>query len=307
MNTIDFQFSDNVVLWPLSFMRKIFTIILGVLLAILPFTVKAFSGSEILVTKDGTASVSGAKVMQIAGSTFFARLYWGEAYLRFTIKTDGKTKFLRATGEATTLNEVSESDLLDVSGYLESGSNTLNLVAGTVKNSSVEKLQSTFSGTVTSVDLSLRQFKLNTKSAGLITVSAGTTTEFRKGSRTLDLEHVKVGNYISKTAGDYNLKTKTLEAKFVVTYIDPNYYKPQLFVGRLEEIIGTTLPTSVKVTVGGIKYTVNLTLEALILNKNRDKIVLNRFVVGDTVRLYGIIREVDEPIIDAEVIRNINL
>src|SRR3989338_4115549 len=117
-------------------------IVFGTLFLLASFVnVSAISNSEVHITKDGRASITSAKVMQLAGSTFFTRLYWGESYIRFLIKTNNNTKFFRGTGEATTLSEVSVGDILDVSGVLESGSESLVLVAATVKNSSVQKQQ----------------------------------------------------------------------------------------------------------------------------------------------------------------------
>ena len=289
-------------------MKKQLSVIFGLLFVLAPFNLaQAFSGSEVSITKDGGTFVSGAKVMQIAGSTFFARLYWGDTYLRFTIKTGNTTKFLRATGEATDISEINEGDLLDASGILESGGNTLNLVATSVRNSSVQKERSTFSGNVVSVDVSSNKFVLDSGKRGVININVSTSTVFTKGNRTLDLNHLKVGDYVKKIYGDYDLSAKTLVAETVVTYVDMSYYKPKLFEGTLEEISGTTMPTSIKVMSGKIQYVVNINNKALILNKKRETVVLSRFVVGDRVRLYGAIREVDEPIIDAEVVRNISL
>ena len=59
--------------------------------------------------------------------------------------------------------------------------------------------------------------------------------------------------------------------------------------------------------IDGKVYTVNLAQTTLVLNKVRSAALLSRFVVGDTVRIYGRIEEVDEPIIDAEILRNISL
>ena len=129
-------------------MKKIFAILLFTM-TLVPAMSQAFSGSEVHISKDGTASVSGAKVMQLAGSTMYARLYWGDAYVRFLVKTNPQTKFFRATGEVTTIKEVSVGDLLEISGQLESGTDTLVVVASSVKNSSVQKAQATFSGKVT--------------------------------------------------------------------------------------------------------------------------------------------------------------
>jgi hypothetical protein len=123
----------------------------------------------------------------------------------------------------------------------------------------------------------------------------------------LDLAHINVGDTITKASGDYDLPTKTLNANSVTTFVDPLYYKPKNFQGTLKEVLGTTLPASLKVSVDGKIYTVNLTTKTSVWNTLRNSVSLSRYVAGDTVRIYGAIREVDEPIIDAEIVRNISL
>ena len=288
-------------------MKKIL-LALFLCLLLTPFTrVTAFTGSEVNITKDGNATVSGVKVMQIFGSTLATRLYWGDAYIRLTVKTNNKTSFLRGTGEVTTIKEIAEGDLLDLTGVLEPGSSALSLLASSVKNSSVQKKQTTFSGSVVSVDLSGRKFVLDSKKFGVINVVTNEATQFTKGNRTLDLEHVRVGDIITKTEGDYDFSNKTLVAHSVLTYIDLNYYKAKNFEGKLQEITGTTIPTSIKVLINGTSFVVHITNKTSVFSKNRKATVLSRFVSGDTVRVYGVIREVDEPIIDATIVRNVNL
>lgn len=267
----------------------------------------AFAGSEVHITSDGKATVSQVKVMQIFGSTLATRMYWGSAFVRLTVKTDKKTAFLRATGEATTLSEIVEGNILDIVGDLEYGSDNLTVIATSVKNASVEKAQAVFSGKVTTVDLSGRKFSLDSKEEGLITVAVSSATQFVKGNRTLDLEHVKVGDNITKASGEFDYKTKILNATSVNTYLNLSIFKPRNFEGIVVEVSGTTLPTSLKVKTEGVTYTINLGAKASVLRKNRGAVGLNRFVSGDPVRLYGSIREVDEPIIDAEIIRNMSL
>lgn len=289
-------------------MQKKFIITLGLLMLLSPLSVAQALSSEIHVTKEGKASISNAKVMQLAGDTFFARLYWGDAFVRITIKTNSSTKFLRATGESTTIAEVSEGNLLDVSGELQTGSDTLSIIASSLKNSSVEREQSVFSGTVESVDLSLRQFTLNSKERGAVIIKIATSTQFFKGSRTLDLEHIRVGDRIIKVSGDYDIPSKTLFTKSVTIYIDLTLYKPRLFIGKLAETPSSSAETnSIKVTANGALFTVFIGDKTSIIRNNKSTTTLQRFVTGDTIRIYGTRREVDEPIIDAEVIRNTNL
>lgn len=284
--------------------KKILTT-LCVSFLLIPSITHAFS-SEIHVTKDGNATASSAKVMQIAGNTFYVRLYWGDAFVRMTIKTNSATKFLRAGGEATTITEIKEGDLLDAFGELQSQSDTLVLIASSIKNSSVQKEKTTLSGNVKSVDLLNRKFTLYSKERGEVTVNISTSTQFTKGNRTLDLEHVRAGDRITKTSGDYDIPTKTLLAQSVITYVEPSLFKPRNFVGKLTI---TPLPTdtTIKVAVGEAPFTVIIGDRTAILRNNKSTTTLQRFVAGDSIRLYGTRRETDEPIIDAEIIRNTNL
>lgn len=289
-------------------MKKAPLLILGILLAFAPATLVRAVSSEIHVTKDGKAAMSTAKVMQIAGNTFFTRLYWGDSFIRFTIKTNTSTRFLRATGEPTTIGEIKEGDLLDVTGSLESQSDTLTLSASQVKNSSVQKEQTTLSGTVISVDLSdARQFLLSNKDLGVVTIKVATTTQFFKGTRTLDLEHLRAGDRITKVTGDYDLSAKIMVAQLVTTYINKELFKSRLFIGKLAEKPATTDTPSIKITVGQTLYNVFINNKTIIMNNKKSSTTLQRFIIGDTIRLYGAMREVDEPIIDAEVVRNTNL
>ena len=289
-------------------MKKTSLVILGILFAFTPATMAHAISSEIHVTKDGKAVMSTAKVMQIAGNTFFTRLYWGDSFIRFAIRTNTSTRFLRATGEPTTIKEIKEGDLLDVVGSLESQSDTLTLAATEVKNSSVQKEQTTLSGTVISVDLSdARQFLLSNKGLGVVTIKIATTTQFLKGTRTLDLEHLRAGDQITKVSGDYDLSAKIMVAQSVTTYINKELFKPRLYIGKLYEKPVATNASWIKVTVGKTLYSVSINDKTIIMNNKRSSTTLERFVTGDTIRLYGSMREVDEPVIDAEVIRNINL
>ena len=284
--------------------KLLFTLVATLMFA--PISAFALS-SEIHVTKDGKADISSAKVMQQAGNTFFARLYWGDAFIRFTIKTNPSTKFLRATGETTTIVEIKEGDLLDVSGELQPQSDTLTINASSLKNSSVQKEQANLSGMVTAINPPLQQFTLNNKERGFVTINISTSTQFIKGNRSLDLDHIRIGDRILKASGDYDIPSRTLVASLVTTFVDPALYKPRLLIGKLFEAPTSENSASIKVTISEIPFTVFLNSTTTIMRNNRSTTTLQRFIKGDTIRIYGTRREIDEPIIDAEVIRNINL
>lgn len=287
-------------------MKKTIVTILAVLALATPTGFAFALNSEMHLTKDGAASISQAKVMQIAGNTLFARLYWSDAFIRFTIKTNSSTKFFRGTGEKTTISEIKEGDILDVTGTLETGTDTLNLVATSIKNSSVQKGQATLSGTVTNIDLSQRQFIMSTKDNGDVTIKTGISTPFLKGTRTLSIGDLHVGDTITKTSGDFDYTAKILITDKVSIYTDMSIYKPQNYTGKLTET-PVSGATSIKITVGKTIYTVYFNDKTSIMRANRSAATLARFVVGDSIRFYGTRREIDDPIIDAEVIRNTDL
>ena len=142
--------------------NKLIITLLFVFFFSVPATVLALS-SEVSITKDGKAVVSGIKVMQLAGQTLFARLYWGDAFVRLTIKTNGSTKFFRAMGESTNLSEIAVNDILNVEGELESGGNTLVVVTKNVTNVSIEKERVIMSGKVIGVNFVNNNFTIETK------------------------------------------------------------------------------------------------------------------------------------------------
>ena len=83
-------------------------------------------------------------------------------------------------------------------------------------------------------------------------------------------------------------------------------FAPRNFEGTLKSISGTTLPATLVVTVSGTDYTVYLAKTTVVLKKNRSAATLGRFVVDDTVRFYGAIRQANFTEIDAEIVRDLN-
>jgi uncharacterized membrane protein len=281
-------------------------IILATVIFLLPIQALALS-SEVHIYKDGKVSMKGVKVMQLAGPTFFTRLYWGDAFVRLTVKTNSGTVFYRATGEKTTLSEVAVEDILDLEGELEPGGSALVIIPKTVKNTSVVKEQSVLSGKVTSIDINKNSFTLESKSRGEVSVNLLDNSHFIKGNRNIDLNRLKIGDDITKVDGDYDYSNKSIKAQRVVAYVDLKTFEPKVHIGNLTAIGGTNLPTELSVNISGSNYKVNLRKDASMLNKAWGRTSLSRFVVGDTIRIWGAIREVDELIIDAEVVRNLNI
>ena len=106
--------------------------------------------------------------------------------------------------------------------------------------------------------------------------------------------------------GTYDYPTNTLTASSVDVYQSKSIFTSRNFEGTLKSICGTALPAVLTVTVGGTDYTAYLPDKSAVLKSNKSATSLTRFVVGDTVRLYGKIRQANLTEIDADTVRDLN-
>jgi len=266
--------------------------------------------SQIYVDRNGHAVIGGIKVMQVAGSTYFSRLIWGESFVRITVKANSKTKFANKYGEPMLAKEIAEGDILVVEGELESASQTITVIPSVIRDISNQTQNNEFSGTVSNIRLDSDTFTLTTKTKGAITISVnnGTSTQIRKGSRIINLSSLRNGDKVTKVDGVLNHATNQMIARSVVVYVDMKTFKPRNFEGKIKEISGTTLPLVFTATVGGVDYSVKLNEATVVLNNLKKSAKLSRFEAGDKIRLYGEIEEADSPIIGkVEIIRNLDL
>lgn len=262
--------------------------------------------SEIHIKPDGTFSATNAVVVQKAGTNLFSRVTWGTVYLRLTIiTTSGNTpvKITKNNGGVATVDDIKEGDILVVKGTLAPGADTLLINAATIKDLSLNKEPKTFSGTVKSVDYS-GSFVLPHKTLGNVKVLVDRDTTITKGVRTIALGEVSPGDKIVSLSGTYDYDTKTLQATSSVVYQDKAVFSPKNFEGKLKSI-GSTLPTTLTVTVGKKDYTVYLAPTASVMSKSKAASTLQRYTVGDSVRFYGSIRQTNLLEIDSDSIRNL--
>jgi hypothetical protein len=268
------------------------------------------TASQIYVDRDGHAVVGGIKVTQVAGSTYFSRLYWGESFIRITVKANSKTKFANKYGEPMLFKEIKEGDILVAEGELESASQALTIIPSVIRDISNQTENNEFSGTVSNIRHDADTFSLATKNKGTVTVSVnnGTTTEIRKGSRIIGLSSVREGDKVTKVDGVFNHATNQMVARNISVYVDMKTFKPRNFQGTIKEISGTALPLTFTATVGGVDYSVKLNEKTAILNNLKKTAKLSRFEAGDRIRFYGSIEESDSLIIGkVEVLRNLDL
>ena len=256
------------------------------------------------IDKDGYVNLQQAKVYQISGTSFYARYYIGLAFVRVLIKTSPTTKVYRRFGDEIPLVQIGAGDVLNVSGKIETGADSLSLVADKIIDFSNQQEISDFKGTIVANGSIDGSFLMNTKTTGNIVITTGTTTQIRKGSRIIDSAHIHIGDQITDTTGTFDHSSNTLAANVIVVYIDMKQFTPKNFQGTLKAVLN---PQTLTFTTGGKDYNVVLSGATQILNNKKNPALLQRFVVGDTIRIYGAIQESDDPIINAEIVRNIDL
>ncbi|MEI6345912.1 MAG: hypothetical protein WCO79_01645 [bacterium] len=265
---------------------------------------------EVHVNDNGSVSVQGARVEQVSGTTIFCKVYWGVSFIRLTVRTNDKTIFEKRFGQAVTVKEISVGDFISVNGDLFEGSNSLDVVAKKVKNWSLQTLEEGFSGTITDLGTSTPTqlaYVLNSKTRGKITLLVASSTPVNKGTLVLSTSVLGVGSKITSATGVYNNLQKTLEVQTIRIYQDMSIFKPRNFEGVVKNLEGSSLPANMVVTVAGVDYTLPLADGVSILNNKKEPFSIARFIKGDKVRFYGVIRETAPNMVDATVLRNISL
>lgn len=290
-------------------MKKYIQYILGILILISLGTTSVHAASlksEISVNQDGKVVIKNAKIMQLAGKSFFARAEWNDIYLKFLIRTDDSTKITKRVKGTTNYSEIKEGHIVNVEGRLNTSSDNLDIVATAIQDLSLDSNVGTFSGTVIAVNPTANTFSLSTKAEGVITVAADSAT-ITKGSLTITPAHIKIGDKVLSATGTYTFTTKTLAAGGVTLYQDPSQFAPKTVIGVLKSVSSTSVPTTLTVAIEGKIFTVNISAKTELLNNARKNAVLSRFVPGDSLRIYGSRIESLDLILNAEVVRNTTL
>ena len=273
---------------------------------LLPVLASATDSSELHITPRGTLSATNLTLLQKSGNNLFARAYWGNAFIRVTVLVGTSTVIAKNHGEKTTVVDVREGQLLDVEGTLASGSDSLIVNASGIRVLSLVTESKTLAGKVQSINPSALSFVLPNSKFGSTTVVAPASVPITKGARTIEFGDIAAGDKVLSVSGTYDYSNNTLMARSLEVFQDKTMFTPRNFQGALKSISGTTLPVTAVILVGGTDYTVYLSAKASVLKNNKCPGSLARFVIGDTVRFYGGIRQTNFTEIDAEIIRDLN-
>lgn len=265
---------------------------------------------ELHIRPDGTVALKSARVDQIAGTTLYIGVKWGDLPVRFTMKTGEKTSVTKHYGGTASVPAITVGDYLDVEGGFFVGSDFFGVEALRIKDWSLQEEAGVFMGVITEVNPG--SFLLRTPQNQTISVRVATSTTIRKGSVPIPFERLQRGDAIPRAAGTYDYAHDILTAKELIVFQSRNEFAPRNYEGTLKEARAASLPATLIITVGGADYTVMVSEKTEVLKKSRAPAQLTRFVAGDTVRFYGALREEektlqDARVVDAEVIRNLNL
>lgn len=257
------------------------------------------------IEESGATVLEGARITQITGSTIFAAQYWGMLPVRWIIRTDAKTLFKHRFGNPIVLTQLSIGDFISAEGDFNGSSDSLGINAKSIKDWSVSTEGSTFTGTIVSAPDATGSFILQIGDGSTVFVKPRATSTVLRGIVSIAPAAIVLGDRVLETTGVYNYLDRSLSADSVKIFQDKQKFAARNFEGKLMRLDGTTLPTIAAVTVRDKEYTVYLPEKTLVLRKDKSKTTLKRFVVGDTVRFYGAIREAEWSVVDAEVVRTL--
>ncbi|MSU56497.1 MAG: hypothetical protein EXS51_04315 [Candidatus Taylorbacteria bacterium] len=268
---------------------------------------------ELHIKQDGTVSLRSGKVDQIVGSTIYFGVRWGDLPIRFTMKTDGKTIVTKRYGGSAAVPQIKQGDYIDVDGDFFLGSDFFGVQALRIKDWSLQEESGTFSGVIVEIS-SEERFMLRTpaQQTFLVRLATSSATSITKGAVSIPFGRLKKGDAIPVISGVYDYAKNLLTADKIVVYQAKTDFSPRNFEGPLKQVVSAQVPASLIVTVSGVDYTVKISDKTPVQKKNRSAAQLARFVVGDTIRFYGAVRETEKTlqdalIVDAEVIRNLSL
>ena len=268
---------------------------------------------EVHIKSDGTITFRSGRVDQIVGNTFYLGAKWGSLAMRFTMKTDARTAVTKRYGGSALVAQIKVGDYLDVEGEFFVGSDFFGVDALRVKDWSLQEEAGTFSGVVMEVN-SEERFVLRTPQNQTISVRLSTSSavSIKKGAVTIPFGRLKKGDAIPVVSGVYDYAQNLLTADRIVVYQSKADFTAQNLEGTLKQIVSAKIPATFIVTVGGVDHTVKLSEKTAVLKKNRSAGELTRFVVGDTIRFYGPLREEEKTLndilmVDAEIVRNLSL
>lgn len=285
---------------------RVVSVLISVFTFVFPLSaLSAVNTSELHILPDGSLTSKSVVVYQKAGSNFFCRVAWGDTFIRMTVLVHADTEITKKFGGKATVDEIKEGDTLEIVGILSDGTGNLVVKAKKIKNLALTAEAKTISGLITRVSVASSSLAVNAKGVGAVQVVLSPGGVIQKGARTIALTDVGVGDTLLGASGVYNFSTLTLTTSLLEIFQDKKMFAPKAFAGTIESIAGASLPTSITMTSSGKTYTVALSQSTKLMSKSRATTSLSRMVVGDSILVYGSIKETNLSEISAISVRDL--
>ncbi len=140
---------------------------------------------EVVMNEEGHVRVAGARVREVFDSGFRAETLWGAGKLTWTVRTDERTPILREDGTKIALAQVMAGDYVSFTGQIQTSMAPFTVDATNVRDWSVTKSHTAYSGTVSEIDTKARTLTLLMGDGELVTLAIGDDTTFaQSGART---------------------------------------------------------------------------------------------------------------------------
>ncbi|MCE9541892.1 hypothetical protein K8R03_05050 [Candidatus Kaiserbacteria bacterium] len=165
---------------------------------------------QVSIGANGQTMVRDAKVEYISGNSIIVTTTWGEMSLRWTVITDGSTKFYPDGGSRETLSAIRPGDPLSFTGFLDKSDSRQIVKATVVRDTALFQESAVVTGRVLHVSSHDKVLTMAGEH-GTTTVLISEGTVITRDGNPVQLDMVATGTLI-RAYGSLNLTTSTLGA-----------------------------------------------------------------------------------------------
>lgn len=255
----------------------------------------------VYVRDDGHVLVRGARVTNLGTNALTAEVVWGATKVPWIVMTNEKTDVVQKYASKISFTDVNGGDTISFEGSLLTTAPQLTVTAGTIRDWSVVRAETSFLGTIASLDAGANTFTFMTQEKGTLTVRVSGVTDI-SGAPTSTFAGLNQGMRV-QVSGSWDVEKKTLAAERIKVYVNPQAMRTT-FEGVLKSVSAPGVRTSIIVTINGNDFTVTISGNTSFLNSAWRNAKITDMKPGDTIRIYGVAQG---DTIDSLVVRDTSL
>lgn len=188
----------------------------------------------------GSASVAGARVIEVRPTGFTAETLWGANRLTWTVQVSSETTITRKSGTALSFGAVTPGDYVSFTGTVAPNLPPFTVDARSVRDWSVVDGQSVAVGMVERIDMHNKVLAIRTKEDVLVLVRTTEDTSFAQNGAQY-LADLSVGDTVT-VAGTYGAKGSLGAVKVNLTAHAPTKHQEQKVATGLGPWVDTLFP-----------------------------------------------------------------